>query len=246
MAASVEQSPLGRIYLPDQTPAGFALFYTTRDFDGYLNERSIPALTGFIAQRFGISAALRTCNQVHGVTVARVAPGTANWLECDSCDALWSDQKNVALAIKVADCLPVTLIDAGHHVIANIHSGWRGAASNITAATISALQRDSEFSPASAVAFLGPSIRQCCFEVGPEVVEAFAAHHSQVNRHVDGTRGARPYLDLIGVTTEILAGAGIPRTAIHDSSLCTRCPGSDFHSYRRERATGRNLAVVAA
>lgn len=245
MAVSLEQSPLGRIYLPDQIPAGFALFYTTLDFDGYLNDRSTPGLTRFIAERFGISAALRTCNQVHGITVARVASGTAGWLECDSCDALWSDQNNVALAIKVADCLPVTLIDAKHNVIANIHSGWRGAASNITAATISALQRDSRFSPASAVAFLGPSIRQCCFEVGPEVVEAFAGQYSEVHRHVDGTRGARPYLDLIGVTTEILAGAGIPRTAIHDSGLCTRCSGSDFHSYRRDRATGRNLAVVA-
>jgi YfiH family protein len=245
MAVSVEQSPLGRIVLPDQTPTGFALFYTTRDFDGYLNAASIPALTDFIAQRFGISAALRTCHQVHGTTIARVSSGSSIWLECDSCDALWSGEKSVALGIKVADCLPVTLIDPTHGVIANVHSGWRGAADNITAATMSALQHDSAFSPASALAFLGPSIRQCCFEVGPEVVEVFSNRYSGVDRHVDSARGRQPYLDLITLTLEILADAGIPRTAIHDSGLCTRCPGSDFHSYRRERATGRNLAVVA-
>ena len=58
--------------------------------------------------------------------------------ECDACDALWSSEKGVSLAIKVADCLPVSLTDVEHGVIANVHSGWRGAVQQITVAALDA------------------------------------------------------------------------------------------------------------
>lgn len=226
---NVEDSPLGRVVVPPSLPAGFAVLSTTRDYPGRI---VADELTRFVHGRFGLETSLTTCVQVHGATVVR-AVRESSWRECDSCDALWSPEKGVTLAVKVADCLPVSLIDVERGVIANVHSGWRGAVQNITAATLDAAPLD----PASTRAYLGPSIRACCFEVGEEVAAQFDA------RFVDRSR-AKPHVDLVALTVDLLRSRGIMN--ISDSELCTRYEGSVFHSYRRDRAgKGRNLVLVS-
>jgi len=157
-------------------PAGTALFYTTLDFDGRLDATSVPRITAFLRDRFRVDASLTTCTQVHGAAVRLAtasAPDASAWRECDSCDALWTGETGAALGIKVADCLPVSMVDSEASVVANIHSGWRGTVQKIVRATIDAVRADSTFSAARSLAFLGPTIRQCCFEVGEEVVDEF-------------------------------------------------------------------------
>jgi hypothetical protein len=240
----VEESSLGRIVIPPSLPSGFAVFYTTIDFEGRITDEIAPAITGLIRDRFGIDASLTTCYQVHSARVQR-AQRESRWRECESCDALWTAEPHVALGIKVADCLPVAMIDPIHSVVANVHSGWRGTLQNITAETISGLQRASEFDPATSLAYLGPSIRACCFEVGEEVVEQFAAEFDDVERYVDRSK-SKPHLDLVAVTNDVLRSRGFREEKIFDSGLCTRCEGSVFHSHRRkEKVCGRNLAFVA-
>src|SRR5690242_2971526 len=112
----IEDSPFGQIVIPERVPQGKALFYTTIDFDGRLDDAVTREISTFIARRFGIETSLTTCTQVHGATV-RAAAAQKRWRECDSCDALWSAEPHTALGIKVADCLPVTLIDAQNDVI---------------------------------------------------------------------------------------------------------------------------------
>lgn len=232
----IEDSPFGRIVVPDSLPEGNALFYTTVDFDGRLNDAIVRRITQFIAERFGIDSTLNTCRQVHGANVVRVER-SATWRECDSCDALFSVEPNVALGIKVADCLPVTLM--GGDVLANIHSGWRGTVQRITALTLDTIERETSFDPKSAFAYLGPSIRECCFEVGEEVAVQFDA------KYVDRSR-TKPHVDTVRLTADLLRRRGFPAASIFDSGLCTRCDGSIFHSYRREgKGGGRNLAIAA-
>ncbi|HEY0139411.1 MAG TPA: polyphenol oxidase family protein [Thermoanaerobaculia bacterium] len=237
---TIEPSSIGRIAVPPSLPQGTALFVTTRDFRGM--HPFAEELLRVTRERFGVEASLTTCSQVHSATVTRAVRGKT-WRECDSCDALWSAETEVALGIKVADCLPITMIDPEHSVIANVHSGWRGAAQRITSATIDAIARETSFDAASAYAYLGPSIRVCCFEVGEEVVTEFAKSYRDVERYVDRSR-AKPHVDLVTLTTDVLRERGITR--ISDSGLCTRCEGSVFHSFRRDgKGGGRNLQVVA-
>ena len=237
--SSAEHTSIGRIVVPPNVPRGFKLFYTTIDFDGRIDER---------IRNFVKPAALSSCHQVHGAKVCRAPVNESE------CDALWSDQKNTALAIKVADCLPVSIIDPKNSVIANIHSGWRGAAQSITAKAMSAIQ----FDPSTSFAFLGPSIRVCCFEVGEEVATQLDP------RFVDRSLDAKPHFDIIAFTESELRHHGINK--IYDTRLCTKCgngvarllsfsvaerPSNSatqqplFHSYRRDRRSGRNLAIVA-
>lgn len=233
---------LGRIAIPPFVPRGFAVFCTTRDFDGRLTGESTNLLTDVVRERFGIESTLATCTQVHGVNVQRAirdGSSIARWRECDSCDALWSDEPHVSLGIKTADCLSVAMLDPAHSVVANAHSGWRGAMQGITAATVDALARETAFDPLTAFAYLGPSIRVCCFEVGEEVAAQFDP------RFVDRTR-TKPHVDLVAFTTDVLRARGFADERISDSELCTRCEGSIFHSYRRDNKGGdRNLQIVA-
>lgn len=233
----IEETEIGRIVVPPSLPDRFALFYTTIDFDGGLNADAAPRLMKIVRDRFGIDAALATCTQVHGRNVVRAQTDR----ECDSCDGLWSSDPGTALGIKVADCLPVTIADRSRGVIANVHSGWRGAVQKIAAEAIDAI---GGVSP-TAQAWLGPSIRVCCFEVGEEVVDQFRDSSAEAELFVDRT-GVKPHIDLPGLTAALLTERGIAAQNIHDSGRCTRCDGSIFHSYRRDAGRGgRNLAIAA-
>jgi YfiH family protein len=219
---------VGRVIIPEPLPDGFALFYTTADYDGAL----VPELTEILRERFGIEATLVTCTQVHGKTVGRAEARPT----LVTCDALFTEERHVALGIKVADCLPVSLCDPVRRVIANIHSGWRGAVQNITAETLDTLARETAFHPSAAYAYLGPSIRVCCFEVGEEVAAQFDG------RWIDRGRGTKPHIDLARMTESILRERGVPH--VIDTGFCTRC-NPLFHSYRRDKRSGRNLAIAA-
>jgi polyphenol oxidase len=240
----IEQTGIGRIVVPPSLPAGFGLFYTTFDFEGRLDQEAAALLMRIVRDRFGVDAALSTCTQVHGKRVVR-APRDTRWRECDSCDALWSSAPGTALGIKVADCLPVTIADPDHGVIANIHSGWRGAVQRITAETLDVIGNEMPFDAATAQAWLGPSIRVCCFEVGEEVVGDLRLSYDDADTFVDRSQ-SKPHVDLAALTTSLLIKRGFAPHTIHDSGLCTRCEGSIFHSYRRAaKRGGRNLAIVA-
>lgn len=241
----VNTPQLGRVAIPEPVPHGFALFYTTLDFPGRIDDANAAAITAVAQSLFTVDAVLTTCTQVHGAVARRGVPGDA-WRECDTCDALWSTERRTALGIKIADCLPVTLIDPSHRVIANIHSGWRGAVQKITALTIDSLWNETRFDAATSYAYLGPAIRVCCFEVGEEVVEQFQLAFPDADRYVDRSYGAKPHLDLAALTASLLRSRGIADDRLIDTGLCTRCEGSIFHSFRRDpKRGGRNLAIVA-
>src|SRR5438046_3005715 len=175
MNATIEHSRLGRIVIPPRVPDGFGLFYTTIDFNGHFRDGGADSVLAVIKERFAISASLTTCKQVHGSTIVPAAQ-QSGWSECDSCDALFSSHPRTALGIKVADCLPISIIDPGRRTIAGIHSGWRGSVQRITARTLDAIDID----PSRAMAWLGPSIRVCCFEVGEEVVEQLRGSYDEI------------------------------------------------------------------
>jgi hypothetical protein len=245
MSWTIESSRLGRIAVPADLPDSTVVFCTSSDFGGRLSPGAIDALSLLMRERFGFEGALASCGQVHGVEVAVVNGAAHPWCEAPGCDAIVSDGRPVALAIKIADCLPVSLLDTAGGATANIHSGWRGAAAGIVPATLRKMSGLHGTLPSSIRAWLGPSIRVCCFEVGEDVVDALETAYGDVTPFVDRPHGSKPHVDLTGLTAHLLEKAGVPARSIDDSGMCTRCPGSIFHSFRRNReASGRNLMLI--
>jgi polyphenol oxidase len=136
-----------------------------------------------------------------------------------------TDQAGLAPLVFVADCLPMAL--AGERGVAMIHCGWRGMAIGI-------VERGVQEVGATAAA-VGPGIGPCCYEVGDEVLEAFADLG-------DGVANGR-MLDLREVARRLLSRAGMKTVEI--SELCTSCHPELFFSHRRDRGqTGRQAGLV--
>ena len=131
--------------------------------------------------------------------------------------------------VLTADCLPVAL--AGPGGVAMLHCGWRGLAAGIVARGAAAVEATS--------AAIGPGIGPCCYEVGPELLDAFADLGAGI---ADGRM-----LDLPEVARRLLARAGVER--VESAGLCTFCEPDLFFSHRRDKGvTGRmgNLAWIEA
>ena len=89
-------------------------------------------------------------------------------------DGLITDKSGIALLVKYADCTPIVLFDPKRNVVAALHSGWRSTVQRISQKAIKKMVTDFGCNVTDIVAFLGPSIDQENYQVGPEVYEAFA------------------------------------------------------------------------
>jgi len=90
-------------------------------------------------------------------------------------DALITNQPGLLLAVQVADCLPILLVDPKKRVVAAVHAGWRGTVKRIAEKTVGEMRARFDCRPADIRAAIGPGIHRCCYEVGHEVVERFEA-----------------------------------------------------------------------
>ena len=188
--------------------------------------------------------------QVHGNVVRTLkkgeVPGGASEQRPDG-DAIVSNQPGLALAVMVADCVPILLVDPVAGAAAAIHAGWRGTCARVAVKAVAIMQRECGSDPVNLVAAIGPSAGPDDYEVGESLVEAFldAGHpRADVDRWFIRS-SVKPHLDLWSANRDQLAGAGVDRTRIHLAGLSTVSHPDVFDSYRvaGERA-GRMAAVI--
>ena len=161
-------------------------------------------------------------------------------------DALITDQPNAGVAVAVADCMPVLIADPRSGAVAAAHAGWRGLAAGIIENTVAALATNYGSRPEDLVVGIGPAIGPCCFEVGPEVIEAFAARGYEAEARPSGNDGGKPHADLGAVAAAILERLGVPQEQVADAALCTLCNSDWLWSYRKDaEAAGRMLCGIA-
>lgn len=169
--------------------------------------------------------------QVHSSIVCDATPGQQEG------DALVTSQKELVLAISIADCYPVLFYDDVNNVIGAAHAGWRGTVAEIAANTINrmkALGAKAE----NIKAAIGQGICQDNFEVGPEVIEQFKKAGFPETCYRENK------IDLIKCNIFTLRKNNIPEKNIWSMNRCTF--ENDFFSYRRDKgATGRMWAVIA-
>jgi len=153
-------------------------------------------------------------------------------------DAIISTSKSVVLSIQVADCIPLYLADPDNNVIGIVHAGWRGIEKGIVANSINkmiTLGADNN----RIIAYIGPSIQKCCFEIGPEVAKKFPINF-QINSSYD-----RSFLDLQKLTKNILINNSISYNNIISSNECTKCNSDKYFSYRNTGLkSGRMIGII--
>jgi YfiH family protein len=238
--------------------------FTTRQL-ALSSQRDWDALAAAVGAR-----GIQMGTQVHGRealvvrrdTRARASSGTGRRAAPETrpeADILVSNDPGIAVAVRAADCVPILIGDPQSRAVAAVHAGWRGTAAGAASAAVAALTREFGARPADLVAALGPSIGPCCYEVGSELVDAFAAAgHARdlVDRWFVSPpprRGSlappgdapRLRLDTWAANRDQLVLAGLDEQSIHTCGLCTASHLELFPSYRVEgRAAGRIAGVI--
>jgi polyphenol oxidase len=192
---------------------------------------------GRMRQALGL-AELASAAQVHGSRAAVITSlDQARAEDIPEVDVLVTTVPGLGLLIKQADCQAVMFYDPVNRVVANVHCGWRGQVDNILGETVGLLQSRFGTRPSDLYAAVGPSLGPCCAEFKNfrrEIPQALWAYQ------------VRPtYFDLWRLSRDQLAAAGLLPARLDLAGLCTRCGADDFYSYRRDRVTGRQGAVIA-
>ena len=174
--------------------------------------------------------------QVHGDDILIALGGVAASKECPDADAYITREKNLPIAIRTADCVPVFIFDPVHRAIGLAHAGWKGTHKSIALKTIQKMQEKYASQPSDVKIVLGPSIRSCCYQVGQEFQEYFPRHVKEHSGHL--------YLDIISANRDQLLQAGVPPENIFDSDLCTCC-NKGYFSHRRDASkAGRMISLM--
>jgi YfiH family protein len=188
-----------------------------------------------IQQRIG--GRLAMIRQVHGSRVRRLedAPevaGNGSHGELEEADGQATARPGLAPMVLTADCLAIAV--AGGGALAILHAGWRGLADGVLDEGVGAVRELAHHGPLEAA--IGPGAGRCCYEVGEEVHEQFAAYGERAR---NGSN-----LDLKLIAREQLERAGVQ--TVHDTDLCTICaPASLFFSHRRDHGiTGRQAGIA--
>ncbi len=172
--------------------------------------------------------------QQHTANVVSVVQSGFN----ENCDAIHTNRKNIFLSISIADCTPVMLYDKNRHVAAGIHAGWRGTAERIVEKTILEMQRTYGTKTENIIAFIGPSARKCCYEVGTEVAEQFPKECSAKKEN------GKYLLDVTQANVIQLLENGVLNSNIEVHHDCT-IHNTKYHSYRRDgNQSGRMFAII--
>lgn len=145
-----------------------------------------------------------------------------------STDALITSNRDIALQVKVADCMPIFIFDKKSSFFGAIHAGWRGLASGIIENSIELL-KEQDFNLRNIKVFIGPSISKRNFEIQNDVMEYFDSKFSIVK---DG----KIFLSLQEVAIDKFASYGI--LDILNTNECTY-DNLNYHSYRRDKTDKR-------
>jgi YfiH family protein len=219
--------------VPSFAVLGLSAFTTTREAGSYgftdgapvqeVNERWFALLRA-------TGGRLASAHQVHGVKVVTHARGWDGWLRVDSADGHATAHRDTALAVTIADCVPVFI---GHSsgAAALLHAGWRGVAGGILDSGLRALKALG-CHPKELVVHLGPAICGACYEVGADV-------YAQLMRR---TVDAPTPVDLRALLADQARLAGVKQVEV--SPLCTRCHNDRFFSHRAGD-TARQVAVIS-
>lgn len=187
--------------------------------------------------------------QVHGTRVLRLMAADAAALADappPEADAAVTGEPGVACAVQVADCLPVLFAAANGRAVGAAHAGWRGLAGGVLENTLAEVCALAACAPADVLAWLGPCIGPQAFEVGEDVLRGFGADPAGGDAaftwrpRADGS--ARWLADLPQLARRRLGLAGLRQ--IRGGQWCTVQDESKFFSFRRDRITGRQAAVI--
>ena len=208
------------------------------------NYRRMAAALGVDVNRMVLSHQTHTTN-VRRVTEEDAGKGVVRERDYTDVDGLITNVPGITLVTFYADCVPLYFVDPVRRAIGLSHSGWRGTVNRMGRVTVEAMGKAFGSDPKDIVACIGPSICRDCYEVGPEVAEAFEnafepAKHSEI---LEEKPDGKFLLDLWRANAIVMEEAGILPERIHVTDICTHCNPELLYSHRRTGERRGNLCA---
>ena len=183
-------------------------------------------------------------HQVHGSVIKEVTDPFTTREELEGVDALITDVPGVAISVRTADCIPVLLYDPVHRAVAAVHDGWRGTVQRLSQKVIAEMYQRYGTNPAELKAVIGPGIGLESFQVGQEVVDAFASAVFPMEQILkdcgpkvstsDNPMAGGLHIDLWKANQWLLEEVGVQASNIQVTGICTYINNDRFYSARRE------------
>jgi polyphenol oxidase len=181
---------------------------------------------------------------VHGTDVIYADAPRPLTATVQKADILFTDNPEVSLFMRFADCVPLLFHDPKKNVIGISHAGWMGTVKGVAEVSIQAMQERYGSNPADVVVGIGPSISVDHYEVGEEVAAQFREKYGDDSEKVLQMRDGKIYLDLWAANALQLQKMGVEQIQI--SGLCTACGLDDWYSHRAEKGKTGRFGVLLA
>ena len=180
--------------------------------------------------------------QVHGTAIVCTDSPRNPELPFTQADGILTDNPQVTLFMRFADCVPILLFDPVKKVIGIVHAGWQGTQQKIGKIAVEKMQAKYGSAPEDLVAAIGPSICQDCYEVGQEVHQSFLQSFGRKAEAYFRVEEARLYLDLWAANRDSLRMAGVEQIEV--SGICTASHLDDWYSHRAENGKTGRFGVI--
>jgi YfiH family protein len=209
---------------------------------------SVQGNRSLLARSFGAKAEkFVMVNQCHGCDILVIDepnPDYAHFQKIE-CDGIITNQPRVMIAVGVADCVPLILLDPVKRVAAVLHAGWKGSAANIAAKGVNSLVKFFGSDRSRILAAIGPAIGPCCYEVDKKVCDAFSSSGVDWSEVSSESGAGKWRLDLGRANQLQLLDAGLLPGNIDTTDKCVSCDHDRFFSYRRDGGeTGRQAGFI--
>ena len=181
-----------------------------------------------IRSAFSLSILFST-RLTHGADVVPIDPSTIG--RVPFCDGMMTHYPELALLNTHADCQVAIFYDPIKHVLANVHSGWRGSVKNIYAVTVQQMKTIYGSKPENLLVCISPSL-------GPQSAE-FVNYQQELPQHFWSFQVKPNYFDFWKISEWQLHEAGILPTHLQIACMDTFTNSRDYFSYRRDKITGR-------
>ena len=190
-------------------------------------------------------------HQVHDCRIAIIERPGPTREELEGYDAFITALPGVAIGVRTADCVPILLYDARRHIVAAVHSGWKGTVLHIVQKAIDVMAAQFGCEPCDMRAVIGPSIGPDSFQVGPEVVEQFKAAGFAMDDiwsdrgQGDGTpMSGGHHIDLWRANRWLLENAGVQAGNIQVCGIDTFSDETFFSARREGTKCGRIINSI--
>lgn len=157
-------------------------------------------------------------------------------------DAIMTNERNVAVGVFTADCVPIIIYDKANKVVSAVHSGWKGTLACIVLKSIEEMKKTYESKLKDLSIYIGPHNMGCCYEVGAELIEKFFQSKDFSKEKIIN----KGNLSLQDCIINQLNSVGIELNQIHLVNKCTSCSNElDLYSYRKStNKEGRMFSFI--